>query len=136
MGTNYYLHTNECANCHREDEPLHIGKSSAGWCFGLHVHPDIQSLEDWKKRWAAPGVTIKDEYGDTVSPDEMERIVTQRGRKSPGLTLPMGYGSIEEFLKDNHAAEGPNALLRHDIDGTFCIGHGEGTWDLLVGEFS
>ena len=42
MGTNYYLHrprTNECEHCGRADEapPLHIGKSSSGWCFSLHV---------------------------------------------------------------------------------------------------
>lgn len=38
MGTNYYLHSQDpCEHCGRSYPELHIGKSSAGWVFALHV---------------------------------------------------------------------------------------------------
>ena len=38
MGTNYYWQESEpCAACGRGYEQVHVGKSSAGWCFSLHV---------------------------------------------------------------------------------------------------
>jgi len=49
MGTNYYLVKNErppCPCCERTyvQERLHIGKSSGGWCFALHVIPEMGML--------------------------------------------------------------------------------------------
>ena len=41
-----------------------------------------------------------------------------------------------EFHKANHSEPGPKGLLRHKLDPQHCIGHGHGTWDLIVGEFS
>lgn len=114
MGTNFYLKTPKgetCAHCGRFDfaEELHIGKSSAGWCFSLHVMPEegINTLEDWKQRFST-GVIV-DEYGETHTPDEILDRITKRSH-------PMG-------------------LARHQI-GAHCIGHGEGTWDYIPGEFS
>lgn len=126
MGTNYYLEgpTQEpCACCHRpyEQERLHIGKSSAGWVFALHVTPEITSLEDWRKAWSRDGWRIVNEYKDPVHPDDMLQMVTRR------------QGSGRGFSRD--AVRGPNGLLRNRIDGRHCIGHGEGTWDLITGEF-
>lgn len=110
MGTNYYLHEKpDCECCGRSFEPLHIGKSSYGWCFSLHVMPGIKTLDDWRNRWSMPGSYIRNEYGDLVSVADMELIITGR--------------------------RGPNGLLRHQIDG-HCVGHGEGTWDYISGEFS
>ena len=40
MGTNYYLSSKPCSCCGRKDSQRHIGKSSAGWVFALHVYPD------------------------------------------------------------------------------------------------
>lgn len=45
------------------------------------------------------------------------------------------WGQPAAFLASNHAEPGPNGLLRHKI-GPYCLGHGEGTWDLMPGEFS
>ena len=39
------------------------------------------------------------------------------------------------WVQNHHAIPGPNGLLRHRI-GEHCIGHGDGTWDLIRGEFS
>ena len=157
MGTNYYFRkplTNHCEHCGRSDPPeeLHIGKSSAGWCFSLHVHPeqDICSLADWETIW--PTGAIFNEYREELSPSEMLRVITDRlfdkdwdsgwwGPKSFGTTsdgkpfiLP-GYASEADFHHSNHSERGPNGLLRHRIDG-HCIGHGPGTYDYIVGDFS
>jgi hypothetical protein len=111
MGTNYYVEVQPpCECCGRGYEHKHIGKSSAGWCFSLHVYPDegINTLEDWKEY--LKDKVIKNEYGGIVTLDELLRCITKR----------------------NH----PSGLSRHVIDSRFCIGHGEGTWDYLIGDFS
>ena len=138
MGTNYYVVEDVCKHCGRGDDEIHIGKSSAGWCFSLHVTPedDINSLDDWKKFWA--GKEIRDEYGDKITEDRMLDVITNRGSKDNGRDwdeLPWGYDSWEKFHLDNHSRQGPRGLLRHLI-GDHCVGNGEGTWDLIPGEFS
>jgi len=140
MGTNYYLHRNICAHCGRGDEPLHIGKSSSGWCFSLHVIPEggINDLLDLERRFAEPGAVIKDEYGEIVSADEMLKRIKDRKREpGPWATIPLGYDSWDEFHRRNYSEVGPNGLLRHRINShSRCLGHGPGTWDLIAGTFS
>lgn len=141
MGTNYYLHDREpCPHCGREFPGKHIGKSSYGWCFGLHVIPEdgINTLDDWRREWSRPGAYIVDEYGERASVAEMETIITRRkGRVEWGDDRAFaGYESEEHFHRSNNSARGPNGLVRHRIDGRHCIGHGEGTWDYIAGEFS
>ena len=136
MGTNYYLTSNVCSTCGRGEPKRHIGKSSAGWCFGLHVYPDdeISDLGDWEKHWKQPNSRIEDEYGRTVSVEEMGRVIF--GRSWKALPNPYGYADWEQFHRENHSETGPNGLVRHKVDGKHCIGHGAGTWDLYVGDFS
>jgi hypothetical protein len=147
MGTNYYyysrnspldasiriLERNNENNIHvtalellreaKEGERLHIGKSSTGWCFSLHVTDSIRSLEDWKAKFSE-GV-ILDEYGREHSPEEMLRIITDRRSYT---TFPAIPAMATYFV-------GPNNLLRHKV-GPHCSGYGDGTWDLIEGEFS
>jgi hypothetical protein len=144
MGTNYYLHERPpCECCRRPFKRLHIGKSSGGWCFSLHVDPDngIHDLPDWIERWSRPGAVIRDEYGEALSGNEMEAIITSRGI---GRTKDWDskwwrdsdwYYSESQFHQSNGSERGPNGLLRHRIDGRHCSGHGAGTWDLMPGEF-
>lgn len=113
MGTNYYYHEKPaCRECGRDHDARHIGKSSGGWCFSLHVErpgdDGPHDLKDWLALFKTPGSVIKDEYGVEISANDMVRVIT---RRSPDL-------------------------LRHTIGNGLCIGHGEGTWDYLVGEFS
>lgn len=112
MGTNYYVKSNICEKCGKSDEYLHIGKSSAGWCFSLKVYPDldINSLYDWKKYLKSENMVIEDEYGDIVSFDDLISAITDRFH--------------------------PAGLLRYEIDKRFCIGHGNGTYDYMIGDFS
>lgn len=72
MGTNYYWIKEDttCPHCGRRDHDevrIHIGKSSCGWCFSLHVDPSIgiRSLDDWIERFDTG--FIEDEYGDRLS---------------------------------------------------------------------
>lgn len=138
MGTNYYAYENTCECCGRGDHERHIGKSSAGWCFSLHVHPDegINTLEDWKLFLASPGITIRDEYGTNVTQEELFKCITERSWNRDNAKTPYGYASWDAFHRINHSKPGPNGLLRHVVDGRHCIGNGEGTWDYIVGEFS
>lgn len=144
MGTNYYLHEKVCPTCGRgEADPRHIGKSSSGWCFALHVIPaeGLNDLDDWVARWSLPDAAILDEYNRTVSTVEMFRIITERSHPPP----PVDGRTAQErdqrvrYLRENYAEEGPNGLLRHSLmrgDMRDMKGRGAGTWDLLEGDFS
>ena len=135
MGTNYYYKTDRrflLRDCEpNEDGLIHIGKSSIGWCFSLHVYPPlIRTLNCWIEVWELGAAEITDENGATLTPQEMHAIITDRSHpERPGHFT-------SEFLERNYAEVGPNGLLRRQIDGVHCIGHGLGTWDSIVGEFS
>lgn len=141
MGTNYYLHNKpDCECCGRPFVPMHIGKSSAGWCFALHVAPEegINSLDDWRALWSAPGSYVRNEYDERVPLEEMEKIITQRSRDKDWSDASwwQGFYTSERHFHDKNGSErGPNGLLRHRI-GRYCASHGEGTWDCMLGEFS
>jgi hypothetical protein len=113
MGTNYYLETECCQLCKRPKERLHIGKSSAGWCFALHVDREegIESLEDWKAAWSRPGSRIVDEYGVEHTPSEITTTITEREWRG-------------EFPR------------RNNIDQHHCVSHGKSSYDLIIGDFS
>lgn len=137
MGTNYYVKTNDCKCCGRNDEK-HIGKSSGGWAFALHVYPEdgINNLDDWLKILSANPNSIKDEYEKSISLEELVSIITERKWEGfPFRLVPFGYFSWRDFHEKNNSEEGPNGLLRHRL-GNDCVSHGSGTWDCIVGEFS
>ena len=132
MGTNYYWYEKKpCECCGREFEAKHIGKSSCGWCFSLYVGEweGPKTLNEWKERFYRPDSIIQDEYGQIISPDEMLATISDRKRNDP-LTWD------RENFAMNHAERGPNNLIRHSISKDHCIGHGEGTWDYIVSDFS
>ena len=111
MGTNYYAEVKrkepcECCGMSGGTERLHIGKSSGGWCFALHVIPEkgIKNLEDWLGILSSPEVTIHNEYGAKVNLQELVTTIAERG-------------------------ENPRR-------STYCVGHGPGSWDYMEGEFS
>ena len=112
MGTNYFLRRPDCPCCGQSRPDMHIGKSSAGWCFTLHVIPEdrINTLEDWQSLFAIEGAYIVDEYGRGVSVADMLRCITARSRRD-------------------------QPLQRHPIDGHHCVGHGPGTYDYCPGDF-
>lgn len=138
MGTNYYLYGKPpCESCGRPHERKHIGKSSGGWCFSLHVMPEdgINDIDDWERLWSAPGSYIADEYGERVSVEEMRVVIMARAHEERWCKTPWGYSSWDHFHQSNHSEPGPAGLLRHRI-GPHCVKHGAGTWDCIPGEFS
>lgn len=141
MGTNFYACKDVCEHCGREESQLHIGKSSMGWCFSLHVIPEegINNLGDWKSYLSRDDITIKNEYGDTITFEQMLDYIENRrgGDKELGEgEPPFMYTSWRQFLEQNNAKIGPKNLLRHVVDGRHCIGHSNGTFDYIAGEFS
>jgi len=140
MGTNFYFKQKE----NLTGEGLHIGKSSGGWCFSLHVIPEmgINNLEDWKRYFAIEGSKIFDEYGTEHTIEEMLDRIENRAWESrtteediKNNSFMSCYKNLDDFLEKNNAIQGPNNLLRHRVDGSHCIGNGEGTWDYITGEF-
>ena len=155
MGTNYYLVynekvTNKCPCCEQEItkyKELHLGKSSNGWTFALHVYPE-QGIHTWGDvlyeilQATGKGGWIKDNYGTEVEIDMFVDVVTERSGPytlEHSIAIATAYNTwykdVADYLKLNDAAAGPNILLRHKI-GNGCIGLGDGTYDYLVGEFS
>ena len=82
MGTNYYLHQSVCESCGRGDNELHIGKSSAGWAFALHVGDagsgQPASVTEWMSVLSSPDGIIRDEYDCQVSLIELLRTMFHR----------------------------------------------------------
>lgn len=88
MGTNYYWHEACAGPCeHCGLQPVHVGKSSAGWSFGFRAykheivddeHPDwgyrfespfgypILSRADWRRVFTERTGELIDEYGQKV----------------------------------------------------------------------
>ena len=136
MGTNFYLEsvekTEACEHCGTPNAiatERHIGKSSAGWVFLLHVYPEenIRDLNDWIELFNSDLYKIRDEYGVYVSKVEMITIITKRSWNNLSSMSALD-------LERNHAQLGPNNLVRSKL-GRDCIGHGDGTWDLIVGDW-
>lgn len=129
MGTNYYTPASgPCDCCGQETtKELHIGKSSAGWCFSLHVIPEmnLNTLDDWKA--FLRGKRIYDQYDNFVKYDDLMEIITERSFERHASEI------FDDF--NGHAELGPNGLLRAKA-GIHGVTHGEGTWDYIPGDFS
>ena len=125
MSTNYFARINLGGPFHK----IYIGKSSAGWCFALHVTDEITSLDDWRKVWDQPSVTIVDEYGETVTPEEMLTKITDRSWSGR-----CDHGS--RWWDQNHAVSGPRGLARQTHNATLPPNPETDTYTLISGDFS
>jgi hypothetical protein len=152
MSTNFYLQKGACSHCGHMPEATHLGLSSGGWCFGLHVYPerginDLPELIVWLndelgylKRPPQEWPKIVDENGQVHTLGSFLETVTKRqsakriGEGWDGEWWGFLYRSEQHFHDSNHSLRGPSGLLRHRVDGVHCVGNGVGTWDLIVGE--
>jgi hypothetical protein len=128
---------------------LHIGKSSKGWAFALHVFTEVErqedhslpaNLEDWVQGWFKTSTNrIVDEYGDTYSVGELLTIICDRPLDLYGVNsdrVPYGFSSWGEFFDKNCAEPGQDGFIHSRVGLGGCVGHGEGPWDLIATEFS
>lgn len=136
MGTNYYFNIEapppcECCGRHYEEDSIHIGKSSAGWHFALHVIPEkgLNSFCDWFEFLHNTKGNIVDEYGNIVSIEQL--VLTILNRKWDDSNIIKGA----DWYKANSAVPGLRGLVRAAVDGWHCIGHGDGTYDYIKGDF-
>jgi hypothetical protein len=128
MSTNYYAVKGEWQSGeefetikqHFSGRPamIHIGKSSAGWCFSLHVYPEmhVRTLDDWKSladKLIATGWRIEDEYREVIPLENLWRVVERADYKA-----------------------GAELLRRHKPAENYCIGNGPGHYDYIIGDFS
>lgn len=124
MGTNYYHYNDETG------ERQHIGKSSVGWVFLVHVYADdgIRTLDDWQQRWQQPNTHIESEYGERRTPTEMLHWITARA---------FPHAPTPQSLAENMADAGPRNLMRPRMGGwSRCTGHGDGTWSYIDADFT
>ena len=140
MGTNYYSvlkselpSLDPTINFYYSKNTYHIGKSSYGWVFSLHVIPDIGiiDLASWFYYLSHPDRSIIDENGNEISFEEMMTIIKERKRELPPQA-PLHFYSQSAIM-------GPNNLIRSKIDGEHVVSwgdNGHGTWDCIVGEFT
>lgn len=118
----------------RELERLFIGKSAAGWAFGLHVGDERKSLDDWKALFALPQWRIVDEYGEEHTAADMLACITER--RGPDNPPP------PSLLARNGAWWDPSCnLLRRSPRQQFAradeeITNAQGTYDLVPGSWS
>lgn len=103
MGTNFYTYKNG-----KRDK--HIGKSSGGWCFSLHVYEDIKDLADWEAYFDREDISIRDEYEKPLTKQEF----------------------LEGYVTCDRTYYG-NPPRRHRSE--FCVGWGEGHWDYIYNDF-
>ena len=107
-----------------------IGSSHNNWAFFLMINK-VRDLVEWKKLFAKPGSYIKNANGITISPDEMEMIITARnGNIVQSRANIRSYGSNRVFT-GNHD-------LSH-ITPECCLGcvrcvANEDCWDLCMPE--
>ena len=89
MGMNYYCETGrmfevecDCGFRHMMPETLHIGKSSWGWTFSLHVIPEkgLECWRDWEEV-LKDARRIYNEEGENVSLEELRETVLHRARE-------------------------------------------------------
>ena len=140
MGTNYYSVKRGVTAWNGDafwdlrdgegDAVLHIGKSSGGWCFSLHIIPErgINDLWDWLDMFLDPDRIIINEYRDNIPISDMMRTITQCSRPEPNFW-------DDDTMQKNYAEPGPANLVRHQL-GHGCVKHGIGTWDCIIGRFS
>lgn len=130
MGTNYYLRQPACPACGHARGNLHIGKSSAGWNFGLRIYPVggdrlegfgvtvIRELDDWKPLFEE--FEIYDEYNEKVDAADMLSNITARSHPN---------GLLSRLLAGREHM-GPYEYRPGEISA------GKGTYDLCNFEFS
>lgn len=155
MGTNYYAVFDEkdvlpAPACDDGPNIVHLGKSSIGWRFSLHVYPEqgIMNLLDVMSDILFTARRIQDEYKVNYTIAEFLEIVTERERKvTYPIDIPAPLQSyiyrihnredLVEYYRDHLGYElDDKNLIIHPIDRDHCIGNAKNrTFDFIIGQF-
>jgi hypothetical protein len=100
MGTNYYHVLDCCDKCGRGGEKIHIGKSSGGWPFSVHIIPEdgLNNWQDWVSR-LENGASIIDEYDRKISLTELDELVKFKRRHKHDPHVLQAYKMYPQFYK-------------------------------------
>jgi hypothetical protein len=121
MGMNYYARVNACSSCgHCHDRDTHhIGKSSAGWKFTLHVddpkgHSEhkLYTFLDWERFLSQDFVRIFNEDEEELTTTDILDLINRKGWNPDSYKLDQG---------------------RYDPE--HCVGTSD-TYTLMIGYFS
>ena len=96
MGTNFYLHKNCCNHCNRPEHKIHLGKSSGGWRFLLHIEKLDWFYTDWetcKVEIMKPENEVFDEY--SIKQNKEEFIKFTEGKKDLTKHEDQEYASYQ-----------------------------------------
>ena len=112
------------------NDTYHIGKSSYGWVFSLHVDHDrgIYDLDDMLPMLTDSKRIIVDEDGKEISLVKLMLTIMGRSMDKLPTELPSYYS--------RNAILGEKNLLRSELGHNHCVKHGAGTWDCIIGDFS
>jgi len=135
-------------------QKIHIGKSSAGWRFLLCIYPaenplfaenprrreyylndPIQGLDDWVALFRMPGNIIKNEYGETITPERMWSLIANKtGRveaDEDGWTKPE-LGHTERYRVINGLCVHDESRIPHGSPQCIQIMPDDCTYDLIL----
>jgi hypothetical protein len=96
MGMNYYIKTNICKSCGKEDNVFHIGKLSFGWTFSFRGYgdfedgPPIKSFGEWidfLKQMITDGGKIVDECDKEINFDDFVNLVKKASKNKLNHTI-------------------------------------------------
>ena len=93
IGTNYYYFKERVTEETDLHEGTHIGKNSAGWVFHFEAHPNLKTVEDYKK--LLKNGVIYDEYEREIPYDEFWNIV-KSSKEEDHFGKPWSFSNLPE----------------------------------------
>lgn len=138
MGTNYYAEFGNRIYPYKANR-IHIGKSSSGWAFALHLDltKGLGTFLEWRNFYSQPQIIIRTDAGETIHPKEMTQIITARDYRNYKMDPEM-LGPLKAWYDVEHgllrAVCGKSTNLMGD---PVCIASDpQVTFDVFVGDFS
>ena len=108
MGNNYEIRIKPCKHCGLSKETIHVGKSSMGWRFSLHVQEEY--YKDWdsfKNFLAQTNIEIVDENNKKWKKKDFIELIEEKKDGSTHLQYSTQYQKVVQ--------DGPVDLCFYDF---------------------